>query len=212
MSASVESKFSARKLICVPIIHTQADMGALKEHVKKESLRRLGRTGWKRKVNLVDKFWTEIEKIIDELSLPLSRLRIYQDGLPVCGRETEIVAELARSGSRNHALLLRLINGGAKIEGTESLELLLEEYDNVKKILGAESSGIRDSENSLSASILAKRDAFIAKRINATLLPEEVGIIFLGMLHSVEPWLDKDIRLVYPIHTPTGAVVRPGKS
>ncbi len=177
-------------------------MGALKDQVRRESLKKLGRFGLNRKITLIDKYWTEIEKVIDELSLPLNRVRIYQDGLPVCGRESEIVAELAKSGSRNHALLLRLVNGGATLTGTESHELLLEEYDHVKRMLRAESTRTLRPKNSVGASILRKRDNFIAKRINATLGPEEVGIVFLGMLHSLEPWLDKDIQLVYPIHTP----------
>ncbi|MGB6064520.1 MAG: hypothetical protein WBG50_06905 [Desulfomonilaceae bacterium] len=202
MNESVEPKSSTRTLIYIPIIHTQADMGALKDQVRKESLRKLGRFRWNRKITLIDEFWTEIEKVIDELSLPLNRVRIYQDGLPVCGRESEIVAELAKSGSRNHALLLRLIKGGATLTGTESLELLLEEYDHVKKMLGAESAGTRGPKKSPGAAILRKRDNFIAERINSTLLPEEVGIVFLGMLHSLAPRLDKDIQLVYPIHTP----------
>lgn len=203
MSKSVEPESAGRKLIYIPIIHTQADMGALREHVKKASLTKLGLTGWKRKITLIDKFWTEIEKIIDGLSLPWSRVRIYQDGLPVSGKESQIVAELARSGSRNHALLLRLVNAGAALTGTESLELLLEEYDHVKRTLGVKSRAVPVSEKSTSASILKRRDEFIAKRINETLLPGEVGIVFLGMLHSLEPWLDKDIQLVYPIHSPS---------
>ncbi len=202
MNESIEPKSSARTLVYIPIIHTQADMGALRDQVRKESLKKLGRTGWKRKITLIDNFWTEIEKIIEELSLPLKRVRIYQDGLPVSGRESQIIAELAKSGSRNHALLLRLIDGGATITGTESLELLLEEYDHVKKTLGAKSTAIRGPEKAVSASILRRRDSFIAKRINETLRPGEVGIVFLGMLHSLEQWLDKDIQLVYPIHTP----------
>jgi hypothetical protein len=203
MSKSVEPESSARKLIYIPIIHTQADMGTLRDDVKKASLKKLGLSGWKRKIALIDKFWTEVEKIIDGLSLPLSRVRIYQDGLPVSGRESQIVAELARSGSRNHALLLRLVNAGATLTGTESLELLLEEYDHVKRTLGVKSSAVPVNEKSVSASILKRRDEFIGKRINETLLPGEVGIVFLGMLHSLEPWLAKDIQLVYPIHSPS---------
>lgn len=202
MNESVEPKSSERTLFYIPIIHTQADMGALSEYVKKASLRKLGRSGWKRKISLIDQFWTEIEKIIEELKLPLNVVRIYQDGLPVSGREREIVEELAKSGSRNHALLIRLINAGAKMTGTESLELLLEEYDHAKKTLGMKSAGIRGAEKSMSDSILARRDKYIAKRINETLLPGETGMVFLGMLHSLEPWLAKDIQLVYPIHRP----------
>jgi DNA-binding response OmpR family regulator len=40
--------------------------------------------------------------------------------LPVCGRDLEIVAELAKAGSRNHPLLLRLKGRGALLMGTES--------------------------------------------------------------------------------------------
>ncbi|MBI5250244.1 MAG: hypothetical protein HY912_12180 [Desulfomonile tiedjei] len=202
MNKSVESKSPTRTLIYIPIIHTQADMGALRDHVKKASLKKLGISGWKRKITLVDKYWTEIDKVIEGLSLPMEGVRIYQDALPVSGKELVIIEELAKSGSRNYALLLSLISKGAVITGTESLELLLEEYDHVKKTLEAESTEVRDAEKSASGSILQRRDKFIAKRISETLLTGEVGLIFLGMLHSLEPWLDKDIRVVYPIHTP----------
>jgi len=50
--------------------------------------------------------------------------------------------------------------------------------------------------------LLKRRDQYIARRINDTLLAGETGLIFLGMLHSVRSWLDKDIRIVYPIHQP----------
>jgi len=206
MSELPEPKSSARTLIYIPIIHTQADMGALSEQVKKASLKKMGRVGWKRKISRIDKFWMEVEKIIAELKLPWNRVRIYQDGLPVSGRESEIVTELAKSGSRNHALLLRLIDEGATITGTESLELLLEEYDHVKKTLRKELKGLVRPAKSVSASILTRRDKFIGKRINETLLPGEVGMVFLGMLHSLEPWLDRDIQLVYPIYRPVNRV------
>jgi hypothetical protein len=202
MSESVEPESSSRKLIYIPIIHTQADMGALREHVKKASLKKLGLSGWKRKMTLIDKFWTEVEKTIEGLSLPWRHVRVYQEGLPVSGRESQIVTELARSGSRNHALLLRLVNTGATLTGTESIELLLEEYDHIKRTLGVKSSAGPVNEKSVSVSILKRRDEFIAKRISETLLPGEVGIVFLGMLHSLELWLDKDILLVYPIYSP----------
>lgn len=201
-SQLLEPESPTRTLIYIPIIHTQADMGALRDHVKKASLKKLGISGWKRKISLVDKYWTEIEKIIDSLSVPPERVRIYQDALPVSGRELAIIEELAKSGSRNHALLLHLINKGATVTGTESLELLLEEYDHAKRSLGAETTTVRDNRKSVSDSILERRDKFIAQRINETLMPGESGILFLGMLHSLEQWLDRDIHVVYPIHTP----------
>ena len=55
-------------------------------------------------------------------------MRVYQDGLAVCGHEQKIVSELAGAGNRNHALLLKLQAQGATLMGTESPELLVEEY------------------------------------------------------------------------------------
>jgi hypothetical protein len=195
-----------RTLVYIPIIHTQADMGALSESIQRLKLKRLGRKGWERNVNLVGQLWGQIEQAIESLTLPYERVRLYQDGLPVCGREVEIVTELAKAGSRNHRLLLRLREKGATIMGTESSQLLVEEYQLVKEVFasakpavatrgGARQAALRDS-------LLKRRDQYIARRINDTLLPGETGLIFLGMLHAAGHWLDADIRVVHPLHQP----------
>ena len=195
-----------RALIYIPIIHTQADMGALSEPIQRLKVKRLGRKAWERNVNLVDKLWDQIEEAIESLVLSYERVRIYQDGLPVCGREVEIVAELARAGSRNHRLLLRLKEKGATIMGTESSELLVEEYQLVKEAFASGKSEVATRgearRKALGDSLLKRRDQYIARRINDTLQMGATGLLFLGMLHCLGPWLDKDIRVVYPIHTP----------
>jgi transcriptional regulator with PAS, ATPase and Fis domain len=121
----------SRTLIYFPIVHTQADMGALQESVARATLEKTGRAGLARKFAAIDKIWTAIE------ALPLSfdRVRLYQDGLPVCGREAEIVTELAQAGSRNHQLLLRLITRGAVLMGTGSGDLLVQEYQLARQSL-----------------------------------------------------------------------------
>jgi len=183
-------------------------MGALRESVRRATLQKLGQMGWKRKVNLIDAGWTEIEKVIDGLALCFEKARLYQDGLPVCGREAEIVTELAKAGSRNHQLLLRLMERGAMIMGTESSELLVEEYEVVKQNLAArdtlKAAGVAAGKKALSDSLLKRRDQYIAERINGTLRAGETGILFLGMLHSLGNWLDRDIRVIYPITRPPG--------
>jgi hypothetical protein len=179
-------------------------MGALSESIQRLKVKRLGRKGWERTVNLVDKLWAQIEQAIESLILPYERVRLYQDGLPVCGREVAIVAELAEAGSRNHRLLLRLREKGATIMGTESSELLVEEYQLVKEVFASGKPKVATRgearQKALRDSLLKRRDQYIARRINDTLLAGETGLIFLGMLHSVRSWLDKDIRIVYPIH------------
>lgn len=209
MIRSMNSEVLSRTLIYIPIIHSQVDMGTLSESVRRTTLQRLGEKGWKRKANLIDTMWAEIEKVIDGLTLSFEKVRLYQDGLAVCGREAEIVTELAKAESRNHRLVLRLMERGATIMGTESSELLVEEYEVVKQTLARgdtlKAAGVAARKKALSDSLLKRRDRYIADRINGTLLPGETGILFLGMLHSLGNWLDKDIRVIYPITRPAGA-------
>lgn len=197
------SESDERILIYIPIIHTQADMGALSRSIERLKIKKLGKHGWERNVNLVSQLWAKIEQAIEKLVLPYSRVRIYQDGLPVCGRESEIVTELANAGSRNHRLLLRLRDKGATVMGTESSELLVEEYQFVKEEFASGKAGAslrsESRRKALKDSLLKRRDQYIARRISDTLRVGETGLLFLGMLHSIRPWLDKDVRVMFPL-------------
>jgi len=195
-----------RTLIYIPVIHTQADMGGLADSVRRENVRRLGRRKWKHTVAEVGRFWDEVERAINGLELAPRGLRVYQDGLPVCGREEDIVRELAEAGSRNHQLLLELKERGATLMGTESPELLLEEYELVKQCFasgaGEAPPALDRRQRALSASLLCRRDQFIARRIGGTLRAGDTGILFLGLLHSVGSHLDPAIRVSYPVGEP----------
>jgi hypothetical protein len=195
----------SRTLIYFPIVHTQADMGALKESVARATLEKEGRAGLARKTAAIDQIWTEIEAAIDALALSFDRVRLYQDGLPVCGREVEIVTELAQAGSRNQQLLLRLMAQGAVLMGTESGDLLVQEYQLARQSLTTRpprAAGVAAIRRALSAALLQRRDQFMAQRINETLKSGETGILFLGMLHSVERYLNADVKVIYPLHRP----------
>lgn len=186
-----------RTLIYIPIIHTVEDLGSLADPVKSLSMKKIGRSGWKRKSDLIQKIWGEIELFIDKLDLPWDKTKIYQDGLPICDKEIGLVEELARAGSINHRLIIKLMDRGAAIMGTESLELLMEEYEQAKHSLN--SKKVRPSaKETPDKALLRRRDKFIAERINQTLEPGETGIIFLGMLHSPDAWLAGDIRIIHP--------------
>ena len=177
-------------------------MGALKESVARASLEKMGRAGLARKTAAIDQIWTEIEAAIDALALSFDRVRLYQDGLPVCGREVEIVTELAQAGSRNHQLLLRLMAQGAVLMGTESGDLLVQEYQLAKQSLTAKpprAAGVAAQRRALSETLLQRRDQFMAQRINDTLKDGETGILFLGMLHALERYLNPDVKVIYPL-------------
>ena len=200
----IGSFMDKRTLIYFPIIHTRQDMGDLGESIRQATVRLLGKQSLIHKDQMVDRIWTAIEQAIDALDLQFEKVRLYQDGLPVCGREMEIIADLAAAGSRNHCLVMQLIRKGAVLLGTESAELLLEEYRLIKQTVsgrhgatgGAETLRGRHAGADI---LLEKRDQFIAQRINDTLGPDETGIIFIGMLHDLEGRLDQDIKVIHPI-------------
>jgi len=145
--------------------------------------------------------WQEIGQKIDEMHLKHDKVRLYQDGLPNSGREDDIVRDLAQAGSLNYQLLLSLIRKGAKLTGTESPALLLEEYELARQVMTAQGSSCTNAlvrrYSDLSRRTLEKRDQYIAERIDETLSSVETGLIFLGMLHSLEGRLPPDIRLTH---------------
>jgi hypothetical protein len=195
-----ESRSCERKLVYIPIVHTLADMGTLGASVQSAKLAALGRQGLARSAAVVERMWEEIERVVGNLPAGPGIVRVYQDGLLICGREREIVSELAAAGSRNHRLLLDLQARGAVLMGTESPELLVAEY----QLASAELAAGRVSHRKIRPdrvrdTLLEKRDRFIADRINGTLGAGESGILFMGMLHEVARYLDSDIKVVYPL-------------
>jgi hypothetical protein len=184
-----------RTLFLVPIIHTEHDMGSLIEKIKQEYVRQYGLQKWEEYLKAIHWVWAEIRKTIESLNLPYESVRLYQDGLPECGREVDIVKEVAARGSKNHLLLLDLMERGAMLMGTEHPRLLVAEYrlhkecDPTAPVYNAKQ--LQEQSNSL----LTQRDRHIAARINSTLLSGESGLLFLGMAHSVEPLLDDDIQV-----------------
>ncbi|MBI4027963.1 MAG: hypothetical protein HY360_23465 [Verrucomicrobia bacterium] len=189
-----------RMLIHIPIIHTEVDMGSLSESVKRIAIQKLGRGKWRRRTRQIEQMWRSIERTLEKLPMPCEKVRLYQDGLPVCESEIKIVRELAEKGSRNHQLLLRLMEKGATLMGTESAELLLQEYQLATQLYAPAvpraTVKIESRDQAIRQSLLQERDRYIAERINHTLRPGETGILFLGILHSVDGRLDRDIRVM----------------
>ncbi len=189
-----------RKLILVKIVHTSTDMGSMGEGLVKEGMAKMGREKWFENQRKIEKFWDDLEKEIDGLGLDNSKTRIYQDGLP-CGGELglRIVRETADKGSKNYRIVWKLIERGAKIETTESPELLRKEYEYIKALITArspeEKADAARRYDRIKDELMQERDAYIAKAIDISLKDGETGVLFIGAFHNVIPELAKDIEV-----------------
>jgi hypothetical protein len=199
-----------RTLIYAPIIHSEADLGSVGGEVRQRFQDAFGRGAWERRFSSVEAMWEGLGKKLLALPLKWERTRLYQDGLPVCGREAEIVRDLARQGSRNHQLVLELMSRGAILTGTESAPLIVAEYRRIQKLL--EAARMEDSDavalelKAEGERLLRERDAFIATRIDATLQEDETGVLFVGLLHRVDELLGDGFEIQQVIHSlPFGA-------
>ncbi len=192
-----------RKLIYVPVIHTEADMGSVAESLKKEYIIRYGLKRWDEHIEAINSMWLGIRQKIFDLGLDYDTTKVYQDGLPVCNKELAIASDLAQAGNENFKIILELVQQGAKLIGTEDQGLLLEEYNYIKAVtqidnLEEKEKAIRNSEKK-ALDLLKRRDEYIAKRISKTLNEKETGILFIGLKHKVDEKLSKDIEVNYLI-------------
>lgn len=172
-------------------------MGSLAEPLKKEYIKKYGIHKWEQHLKKINDLWTGIEERLNQRNLRYNQVRVYQDGLPVCEKELEIVQDIANSGGRNHQLLLKLIHEGATLVGTEDPALLIKEYQLIK-----DATTRKNVEKGTDgrANYLAERDTFIANRIDKTLKDGETGVLFLGMIHKVDEKLPSDIVIDYLIY------------
>jgi len=189
-----------RKLIIIRIVHAPTDMGSASGALEKAGISTLGRQRWLENQKKIENFWLELEAEVDGLGLDMKKLRIYQDGLPCAGALGErIVRETAAKGSKNYQIVQKLMDRGAKIEATESADLLRQEYGYIKALLDAKTNEERqiaeERYNLVKDKLLEERDLFIARAIEATLEEGETGLLFIGASHNVLPKIAGDIEV-----------------
>jgi hypothetical protein len=188
-----------RKLIYVPIIHTEADLGSLAEGIEERAKAVVGEANWQKHKKEVDLYWQEIYDYWTKETIP--GLKIFQDGMPVDGPVGEnIVKSLAYNGSVNYKIIEELLNKGAILIKTEDAELLKEEYFLTREL--TESEPVSNSLRALARyrwrkdKLLKARDTYIASRIGENLKEGETGVCFLGADHQIASRLPKDIEVI----------------
>jgi hypothetical protein len=187
-----------RALILLPIIHSPTDLGTLSAAA--ESSRNDGQA--LQYLDAVESFWSVVDGVIKGMDLNYQQLKVYQDSLPVCDVVDRIVADVAASGSKNYALLETLQKKGSTLMGTESPDLLKQEKALMTEMLQSPDRSQALTEKA--QDLLSQRDSFIGQRINESLADEEMGLIFVGLMHNIEPYLSSDIVVVKPLGQPAG--------
>ncbi len=185
-----------RKLLFVPVIHMEPDLGSEAAAIDSKSASLFGEERWAKHKDSVVKFW---ESIADYFAtVDASTMKVYQDGLPADGAlGRKIVEEAAKRGSKNHQIVLSLMVRGAEIRKTENPSLLKEEYEYISGITRSRSvaeKNITSTKYRLRKNQLTEeRDKFVAKTIDETLKEGETGVLFMGSYHNIFPYLSKDI-------------------
>ena len=187
-----------RALILLPIIHSPTDLGTLSAAA--ESSRNDAQA--LQYLDAVESFWSVVDGVIKGMDLNYQQLKVYQDSLPVCDVVDCIVADVAASGSKNYALLETLQKKGSTLMGTESPDLLKQEKALMTEMLQSPNRSQALTEKA--QDLLSQRDSFIGQRINESLADEEMGLIFVGLMHNIEPHLSSDIVVVKPLGQPVG--------
>lgn len=185
-----------RKLLYVPIIHMEPDLGSEAAAIDNRSTSLFGWERWVKHKESVAKFWRSIGDYF--AAMDGSTLKIYQDGLPadgVLGRK--IIEEGAKRGSKNHQIIQGLMARGAEIRKTEDPSLLKEEYEHITGITRSGSTARRTIAHTKyklrKNQLTQERDKFIARTINETLKEEETGVLFIGSYHNIFSYLAEDI-------------------
>ena len=187
-----------RRLIYIPIIHTDADMGSLASALDQSTAAVCGEERWERHKATASHFWQTVSDYLE--TLDAKNLKVYQDGFVADGDlGKKLIEEGVKKGSKNYEIILNLLNRGAEIVSTEDIALLQEEYGLISQIIKAKTFSQRrfayKEYESRKSQLTMERDTFIARTTNGTLKDGEVGLLFLGAYHDVVPHLAKDIAV-----------------
>lgn len=189
-----------RKLIYIPVIHTEADLGSLATQLYHK---KIPHSAEKKRVNHVQTvlaYWTAIETFFETFDLPADGVKIFQDGMFADGDlAVAILKEGIKSGSRNSKIVQKLIDRGATLIKTEDYRLVKAEYDQIQRIVKAPNLFWQYFQllkyKLQKQAFLKKRDRFIAATIDECLHSDQLGILFIGASHHIIQNLPGDIEV-----------------
>lgn len=191
-----------RRLMLIPIVHSEKEMGSLKSDISDMIDRKFGKEKRDQHRKDVALFWDNLRTIINAVlaNLDGTAIRIYQDGIPIGGEiGAKLVAMGAQDGIPNHQIVLSIIEHGGVLEKTENPALLKEEYEIIKAVVNAKTDSEREALSEKHKhrlyELTIERDKYIVQRIEESLKDGQYGMLFIGATHNVAQYMNPDINL-----------------
>jgi hypothetical protein len=173
---SVDAYEKGRKLYFIPVLYSVED--SPEEYREK-----------------VDKYWEQVQKQLAELESKLGVVhRIYHELIPLSGDEgRDAIKELSE---KSHELIKTAMENGAQLEALEDNDLLTEFLDwNRCLIAGLQNPKVVTHVYDSYIEAGKKRNEHMAGKIDKSLKPDEIGILFMRENHQVQ--FPSDIQVFY---------------
>ena len=143
-------------------------------------------------------YWEQMQTQVAALENALGGLRhIYHESITEGGGEG--MAQLQAGDLRSHAFIARKREGGAALEATEDIEILLETLDLQRCLMiPMASPAVANRLQEWHADANRRRYEHIAARIDETLTEDGVGLLLISERHQVQFPADIEVFYVSP--------------
>ncbi|HLF04354.1 MAG TPA: hypothetical protein VI855_03975 [Dehalococcoidia bacterium] len=147
---------------------------------------------------ILDRYWTQATSQVFALELQLGLVRhVYHEGLVAGGLPA--LGELEEMGYPSVGLVRRKVESGAFLEATEDAERLVETLDLQRCLmLPLASEKVAQRLVEWFTQSLQQRYQHVARAVDATLKPGEVGLMLIGERHQVQFPPDVEVLYVAP--------------
>lgn len=168
-----------RKLLLAPLIH----LAGPSESVPPEG------------TEILDRYWVQVDVQVRAVQNALGSVsHVFHENLPEGGSAGLGYLEATAQGS--YALTAGLVEFGATLEATESMEFLAETLDLQRCLMQPlMSPSVATRLQEWFGEANHRRYEFVAEAINATLGEDETGLLFINERHQVQ--FPGDIEVIY---------------
>ena len=145
----------------------------------------------------ISKYWNQVENQMSDLELKLGKVdRIFHELIPVGGEDG--IKAIKELNDKSYQIINNRLGKGAQLEAIEQNELLTEFMDWSKCLaIGLQNQKVFAKIYEFYTEVSKKRNEQIAKQIDETLKPDEIGVLFMRGGHRVQ--FPSDIQIFYVI-------------